>query len=427
MESRFGLPKNKVFCLLSLSLLVLFVLTLAGCGAPAGKGGAGGKGDAGKPAKPVKVGVIDCFTGPPTTYSQDSLDGFKLAIEEINKQGGPKIEFVQRDDQFKVDQALNWAKELVMREQVDVLAGTINSAASLAVSSYAKDNKVPFLVWGAMSDKISGEAGHRYVFQMLPNTAMIGQSGAVQASRLPYKKYWLAGSDYEYGHSIVSNFWAKLQKMKPDVQKVGESWWRVGESDYIPYINKIRTARPEVLIVGAGGADVVNFLKAVKATGLARDMQIWAHMAIDLSTLNPLKAEAPEGVLGTTSYLYYYPDTPANKAFAEAFKKAYNREPAAFAIYGYLTGKFIAEAARKAGGADREKLIDALEGLTLDSPVGPVTIRQFDHQVMMPMFFGKTVKKEGLPYLVGGEITTLAADQIVPPVEEIREKRAQAK
>ncbi|MEW6276492.1 MAG: ABC transporter substrate-binding protein [Bacillota bacterium] len=404
--------------------ILLFVLALAGCGAPAGKEGPAGKGDAGKPAKPIKVGIIDCFTGPATTYSQDSLDGFKLAIEEINKQGGPKIEFVQRDDQFKVDLALNWAKELVLREQVDVLAGTINSAASLAVSNYAKENKVPFLVWGAMSDKISGEAGHRYVFQMLPNTAMIGQAGAVQMAKFPYTRYWLAGSDYEYGHAVVNNLWSKLQKMKPDVQKAGESWWRVGEPDFTPYINSIRAAKPEVLIVGAGGADVVNFLKAVKATGLSKNMQIWAHMAIDLSTLRPLGAEAPEGVLGTSSYLFYYPETPENKAFAEAFKKAYNREPASFAIYGYLTGKFIAEAVKKAGGTDREKLIDALEGLTLNSPVGAVTIRQFDHQVMMPMFFGKTTKGKDLPFLVAGEITTLAADQIIPPVEEIQKKRS---
>lgn len=404
----------------------LFLLAAAACGGQAGKEGAGGKQEAGKAAaKPIKVGIIDCYTGAATTYTQDALDGFKLAIEESSKQGGPQIEFVQRDDQFKVDVALNWAKELVMREQVDLLAGSINSAAALAVSNYAKENKVPFFVWGAMSDKISGEAGHRYVFQMLPNTAMIGRAGAVQMAKLPYTRYWLAGSDYEYGHAVVNNFWANLEKMKPGVQKAGESWWRVGESDFTPYINGIRSAKPkpEVLVVGTGGADMVPFLKAVKATGLSREMQVWVHTATDLSTLRPLGAEAPEGLLGTNPYHYYYPDTPENKAFVEAFKKAYNREPAAFAIYGYLTGKFIAEGIKKAGSADREKLIDALEGLTVNSPVGPVTIRQFDHQIMMPMFFGKTSKKEGLPYLVAGEITTLSADQIIPPVEEIQKKR----
>ncbi|MGQ9825717.1 MAG: ABC transporter substrate-binding protein [Desulfotomaculales bacterium] len=416
-------PRKLLLCVIGL----LFLLAAAGCGGKSAQESSAGKQEAGKAQKPIKVGIIDCYTGAATTYTQDALDGFKLAIEESSKQGGPKIEFVQRDDQFKVDLALNWAKELVMREQVDILAGSINSAAALAVSNYAKENKVPFLVWGAMSDKISGESGHRYVFQMLPNTAMIGRAGAVQMAKLPYTKYWLAGSDYEYGHSVVNNFWANLQKMKPDVQKVGESWWRVGESDFTPYINGIRSAKPEVLVVGTGGADMVPFLKAVMATGLTKDVQVWVHTATDLSTLRPLGAEAPEGLFGTNPYHYYFPDTAENKAFVESFKKAYNREPAAFALYGYLTGKFIAEAAKKAGGNDKEKIIDSLEGLTLNSPVGSVSIRKSDHQIMMPMYFGKTTKAKDLPYLVAGEITTLAADQIIPPEEEIQKKRQAGK
>lgn len=399
-----------------LTVFCMFLLLLtAGCGSGQEKGDAN--------SKPIKVGVIDCYTGSATTYTQDALDGFKLAVDESAKQGGPKIEIVQRDDQFKVDQAMNWAKELVMREQVDILAGTINSAGALAVSKYAKESKVPFLVWGSMSDKISSEEGHRYVFQMLPNTAMIGRAGAVQMSKMPYTKYWLAGSDYEYGHSVVNNFWSNLEKMNPGVQKLGESWWRVGEPDFTPYINGIRAAKPEVLIVGTGGADMVPFLKALKATGLTQEMQVWIHTATDLSTLRPLAAEAPEGVLGTNAYHYYFPDTPENKSFAEAFKKAYNREPASFALYGYLTGKAVAEAAQKAGSNDREKIIDALENLTLSSPVGEVTIRKFDHQIMMPMFFGKTAVAKDLNYLIAEDITTLPAEQVIPPEEEIQQKR----
>ncbi|MBC7346284.1 MAG: ABC transporter substrate-binding protein [Clostridia bacterium] len=408
--------------LLGLALLALFLVTVvAGCG-----GGAPATKEGEKPAaKPIRVGVIDTYTGPATTYTMDALDGFKLALKEVNEKGvlGTKIEFLQRDEQFKVDVAQNWAKELVMRENVDLLAGTINSAAALAVSEFAKENKVPFLVWGAMSEKITGAAGHRYVFSMLPNTAMSGRAGAVQMSKMPYTKYWLAGSDYEYGHSIINNFWDNLKRLKPDVQKLGETWWRVGEPDFTPYINAIRAAKPEVLVVGTGGADMVPFLKAVKATGLSKDVQVWVHTATDLSTLRPLGAEAPEGVLGTNPYHYYYPDTPENKAFVEAFRKEYNREPAAFALYGYLAGKFIAAAYEKAGAVDREKFIDALEGLTIDSPVGKVTVRKEDHQVVMPMFFGKTAKDPNLPYLVAKDITALSGTEIMPPIEEIMKKR----
>jgi branched-chain amino acid transport system substrate-binding protein len=141
-----------------------------------------------------------------------------------------------------------------------------------------------------------------------------------------------------------------------------------------------------------------------KAIGLTKDVQVWVHTATDLSTLRPLGAEAPEGLLGTNPYHYYFPDTAENKAFVESFKKAYNREPTAFALYGYLTGKFIAEAAKKAGSNDKEKIIDSLEGLTLNSPVGPVSIRKADHQIMMPMYFGKKPGPKICPILLRGRL-----------------------
>src|SRR5512136_2144306 len=99
-----------------------------------------------KAQAPIKVGIIDTYTGPATTFTYDVRDAFKLAVDEINAKGGVvgrKIEFTTRDDKFKVDVGLSMAKELVMMEKVDILMGTINSAVSLAVSDYVKGEKVP--------------------------------------------------------------------------------------------------------------------------------------------------------------------------------------------------------------------------------------------------------------------------------------------
>ena len=83
-------------------------------------------------ARNIKVGVIDCYSGPAAVYGEDALNGFKLALQEINKKGvlGKKIEFTTRDTKFKVDIALNMAMELVLRADVDILVGTINSGAA---------------------------------------------------------------------------------------------------------------------------------------------------------------------------------------------------------------------------------------------------------------------------------------------------------
>ena len=87
-------------------------------------------------AKNIKVGIIDCYSGPAAVFGQDALNGFKLALKDINAKGvlGKKIEFTTRDSKFKVDLALNFAKELVLRKDVDILVGTINSGAALAIS-----------------------------------------------------------------------------------------------------------------------------------------------------------------------------------------------------------------------------------------------------------------------------------------------------
>ena len=377
-------------------------------------------------ARNIKVGIIDCYSGPPAVYGKDALNGFKLALEEINKKGvlGKKIEWTNRDTKFKVDIALNMAKELVMREEVDVLVGTINSGAALAVSeAVAKKEKVPFIVWISKSERITGEKGHRYVFSTGENTAMAGKSGGIALSKKPYVKYWIAGDDYEYGHAIADAAWRNLKAMKPDVEMIGKSWWKPGEPDLIPYITSILAAKPDGVIFCTGGRSMTNILKAIKATGMAEKVPIWVHTATDHAVLKPLGPEAPEGVMGTMDYHFYYPETPANKGFVEAFEAAYGNPPGFPAFHGYITAHFIAEAYKKAEAVDKEKFIDALEGLKIASPAGEIQMRACDHQVVLPMYLGVTKKSPKYNFIISSEIVTLTGDEVMPTCDEIMKAR----
>jgi branched-chain amino acid transport system substrate-binding protein len=381
-----------------------------------------------KAEPPIKVGIIDTYTGPPTTYTYDVRDAFKLAIDELNAKGGilgRKIEFTTRDDKFKVDIALSMAKELVMNEKVDILMGTINSAGALAVSEFCKTEKTPFLVTFSKSDKITGEKGHRYVFSITENTVMIGKAAAVGLAKRPFLKYWIAGDDYEYGHALADGVWSNLKRIKPQVERIGQSWWKVGEPELTPYLTAITSAKPDAVIFATGGASMVNVMKAVKATGFADKIPMFIHTATELSTLAPLGLEAPEKVIGTSNYHFYFPDTPKNKAFAKAFREAFGREPKVGALYGYIAAQLISKALEKAGKMDREKFIDALENLKLDSPVGEVEMRAYDHQAMLPMFMGVTKKVPEYPFLIAGDIVTIPAKEVMPTIEEIKKARGQ--
>ena len=96
----------------------------------------------------IKVGIVDTYSGPAATMSQDVLDGFKMVVAEINAKGGikgKKIEFLTRDEKFRADIGLSMAKELVMKEKVDILMGTMSSATALAISDFARKEKIPFI------------------------------------------------------------------------------------------------------------------------------------------------------------------------------------------------------------------------------------------------------------------------------------------
>jgi len=375
--------------------------------------------------RPIKVGVIDTYSGPPAVFADDALNGFKLALAEINKKGvlGRKIEFTTRDDKWKVDLGLSVAKELVMREEVDVIVGTINTSVAVAISDYVKGEKMPFIVWISKSEHITGSKGHRYVFSTGENTAMGGKAGGSALAKKPYVKYWIAGDDYEYGHAIAEAIWRNLKAQKPSVEKIGETWWKTGEPDLIPYFTSVMAAKPDAFIVCGGGATMTNSLKACKTTGIHEKIPVFMHTATDHAVLKPLGLDAPEGVMGTMDYHFYYPETPANKAFVKAFQDAYGAPPGFPAFHGYITAHFIAEAYKKAGAVDKEKFINALEGLMIDSPAGKTEMRACDHQAVLPMYLGVTKKVPQYNHLISSNIVTLTGKDVMPSCEEIMKAR----
>ena len=229
--------------------------------------------------KPIKIGLIDCYTGGAAAFTKPALIAWQMVIDEFNANGGlngRKIELITRDSKFKADEAVAHARELILKERVDFLAGTISSSAALAVSEFARKKKKIFMVHISRSHRITGEKGHKYLFRGCPSAAIEGIAGGYYAASKPFKKWYIIGDDYEYGHSIADNFWKGLTKFKPEVEKVGEVWPKLKETDYTPYLTALMAKKPEAVYAAFGASGLISFMKQAKLFGLFDKVPVFA-------------------------------------------------------------------------------------------------------------------------------------------------------
>ncbi|MDX1716032.1 MAG: ABC transporter substrate-binding protein, partial [Anderseniella sp.] len=123
-------------------------------------------------AEPIKIGEINSYSRLPA-FLDPYKKGWELALEEVNAAGGIKgrpLEFVYRDDTGKPGEAVKIAEEMVSKENVTLLAGTFLSNIGLAVTDFAKQNKVFFLAAEPLADAIVWKSGNRYTFRLRPST-----------------------------------------------------------------------------------------------------------------------------------------------------------------------------------------------------------------------------------------------------------------
>ncbi|MGD0232331.1 MAG: ABC transporter substrate-binding protein [Syntrophorhabdales bacterium] len=370
----------------------------------------------------MKIGIIAAQSAALSRLPADVLDGFRLGADKINSGHGVqgmRIVPVTRAAKAGLGSGLATAQALVAEDKVDILVASTDRANALVLADFAAQVKIPLFVAFSERPVTGGRDGNRYVFTMSESPRMAGAAAAVMLHEKPYEHYWIAGDDDDYGHALADALWGALKKLEPTFVLVGQSWWKAGERDFAPYIAQIISTKPDFVVVATGPSNIARFQRAAKAAGLAGKIPFYQHWANEHSILAEQGNDAVEGVYGTASYLFYNPSTPANKAFSDEFRKTFHRYPGSGAFYGYMTARFIAEGFRKAGKVDREKLISALEGMSLESPVGHVAIRPCDHQLELPIFLSLTGKNPAYPdFLTSVSLQSLGAKYYMPGCEE---------
>jgi branched-chain amino acid transport system substrate-binding protein len=350
---------------------------------------------------PIKIGEINSYSAI-AAFTHPYRNGWQLAVDEINAAGGVlgrQIDVISRDDGGKPEDAVRTASELVSNEKVALLAGTFLSNVGLAVADFANQNKVLFVAAEPLTDAIVWKEGSRYVFRLRPSTYMQAAMLAEEAAKLPAKRWATIAPNYEYGTSFVANFKKLLSARRPDIEWVGEQWPANQKLDAGPTVEVLIQMKPEAIFNAEFGGDLIKLVREGTTRGLFEGRAVVSALSGEPEYLDPLKDEAPEGWI-VTGYPWYAIDTPAHKAFVAAYEKRYNDYPRLGSVVGYSTFKAIAAAITKAGSLDTERLIAAMEGLSVETPFGGIGFRTIDHQSTMGAYVGKTAIRDGKGVMV---------------------------
>jgi branched-chain amino acid transport system substrate-binding protein len=303
---------------------------------------------------------------------------------------------------------------------VALIAGTFLSNIGLAVSDYAKQNKVLFVAAEPLTDAVTWSRGHRYTFRLRPSTYMQAAMLAEEAAKLPAKRWACVAPNYEYGQSAVKWFKELLQKAKPDVQFVGEQFPALGRIDAGATVQALAQANPEGIFNVTFGADLTNFVRQGNTRGLFERRAVVSLLTGEPEYVDPLKEETPQGWI-VTGYPWDQITTPAHTRFRDAYRAKFNDYPRLGTVVGYETFRSIGETLKKAGSTDTEKMVDAMEGLRIDGVCGPYEWRKVDHQATMGAYVGKTAIKGDRGIMVDWRYADGA--KYLPPDDVVKQMR----
>src|ERR1700737_3809948 len=344
----------------------------------------------------IKIGELNSYKAQPA-FLEPYKRGWEMAVDEINGKGGvlgKKLEVISRDDGGTPGDVLRVPNELVPRGGTNIIAGTFLSNIGLAVTEFAGKEKVFFLAAEPLTDKITWQDGNRYTFRLRPSTYMQVAMLLPDAIAAKKKRWAIVYPNFEYSQSAATWFKTMLKKAQPDVEYVTEQAPALGKLDAGSVVQAIDDAKPDAIFNVLFGADLAKFVREGTTRGSFKDRTVVSLLSGEPEYLDPLKDEAPVGWI-VTGYPWDAIDTPAHKAFLDAYQKRWNDYPRLGSVVGYDTMKSLAAGIAKAGATDTDKLIAAFRGLKLASPLGAFEYRAIDHQGTMGASVGQIALKGG--------------------------------
>ena len=404
---------------------VIAAVSISACGASGGSSSSAGSGGS------VAIAMNTSLSGPFASIGLSNQNGVHFAVDQINASGGllgKTINLEVKDDSTKPDVATELARNEILNDHIVMLVGGVSSSAALAEQTVIAKYKIPFIAQTSNTDALTVTKFNDYTFSVVTNTGMEGRANAIAAAKLPATKYYLLAPDYEFGHSQVKAFKAQLQKLRPDVQFVGEDYPKLGATDFSTYLNKVQAAHPDMVYSAQFGGDLITLLTQAKAAGVVGGAESPKFMGLfDVDTLRNLGGSAPAGAYAYSRAPYFAINTSVMTKFVSDFKAKYNVAPSDWAVNAYDAVTLWAAGVRKANSFDGTAVSNAMSGLTFDAVRGSLTVRTIDHQVACPEYEGTLAPDSNAGFdTFAATAVAVPGDQIILTPDEVTAARSAA-
>ncbi|MCL1602943.1 urea ABC transporter substrate-binding protein [Succinatimonas hippei] len=341
----------------------------------------------------VTVGILHSVTGTVALSEAGSVQGERLAIEQINAQGGVlgrKIEVIQEDGASDWPTYAEKAKKLIVDDKVAAIFGCWTSASRKAVLPIVEqyDN---LLFYPVFTEGMESSPNIIYMGPDATQQIIAGLDWVINQKKA--KSFYFVGSDYIWPRTSFKI--ARQYIEKKGLKVKGEEYYPLGHTQFNSVINKIKLQKPDVIFSTIVGGSNVAFYKQLKASGidLLKEKPLLLTTSITEDEVSGIGGENIEGGYSIMKYFQSIPGK-SNEEFVKAFKARYGED----AIIGDTTeaaylGPWIWKAAvEKAGTFDIDKLKEVLPSIELtDTPNGPIKVHE-NHYLWMKTMIGQAQK-----------------------------------
>jgi urea transport system substrate-binding protein len=342
----------------------------------------------------IKVGILHSLSGTMAISEKSVVDAEKLAIKEINANGGvlgKQIAAISEDGASNWDTFREKATKLIDQDQVAVVFGCWTSASRKNVKPVfeSKDH----MLWYPV--QYEGQECSKNIFYTgaAPNQQI--EPSVDWLLKNKGKEFFLVGSDYVFPRTANTIIKAQLEALGG--KTVGEDYLPLGNTEVTPIITKIKQNLPNggVIYNTLNGDSNVAFFKQLKGAGLTPDKYPSMSVSIAEEEVKAIGVEYLKDHYAAWNY-FQTVDTPANKKFVAAFKKEYgeNRVTNDPMEAAYIAVYLWKQAVEKAGTTDLAKVRAAAFGQSLDAPGGKVTMNA-NHHISKIVRIGQ-VRDDGL-------------------------------